>query len=459
MDLKDAAEVIVTIVVIGAVAGGSFFLFGGFGSDSSSYATVELDMDSGVYSVSGSGRYQIDSTATIKATMSEGYDFDGWYNPNGDLVSSDNPYSFKVTGYTELSAKTISGDSIKVYHMNGISKVLKTGEDKAAGTITISPVVETGYNFTGWYSFSGTLLSSTPTYTIEKKYQNSVVAKTDSTEYVGTEKFSFSLKHSMDNSSIIWIITDWRTGEFVNSFTKTTSIDTTVHPGKYDLRVIGTKADGSYLDSTQHEVVKGKVEKIFEWEFEGNSYSGVWTTNYSVYDSYQNSDVNRAPRTYSSRMEFINYTSNTVTIFADYLTEQSEGMTNLQRANFVLSFVQQCIDYELDSDYCAKSDYWKYPYETLYDGRGDCEDSTILYCALMKSMGYDSAILLYVGEEYVGRGHASAGIAMDSVPGGTYYEKDGKNYYYCETTGVGWKVGQKVQGYSSAYVYVVGDQS
>ena len=453
---KGAQAAVAVIIIIAACAGGALILFNGLNS-SSQTVKVTVDGDSGVDTLRGSGYYRIDTNATIEAKLLSGYEFDGWYNDAGDKVSSDNPYTFTVKKATSLSARTISGDSLNVYHMNGISKVLKTSEDMTAGTVTMTAVVDTGFKFTGWYSFSGTLLSNKSTYTVEKKYQDSVVAKTNSTEYVGTEKFSYSLKSEMDVDTVIWIITDWRTGEFVNSFTKVSSIDTTIHPGKYDLRVVGTKANGQYMDSIQHEVVKGKVEKTFTWKYMGTTHSAIWTIDYTYYDNYQNSNVNRAPVTYSQRMEFINYTSDTVSIFADYLTEHSEEMTELQRANYVLSFVQQCITYQYDSDFCGKSEYWKYPYETLYDGRGDCEDTTILFCALMKSMGYDSAMLLYVGEEYVGNGHAAAGVAFKDIPG-SYYTKNGKNYYYCETTATGYKVGDRAEGYDSAYVYIVGDK-
>ena len=154
-------------------------------------------------------------------------------------------------------------------------------------------------------------------------------------------------------------------------------------------------------------------------------------------------------------MSFINYTSDTVSMFADYLTEHSAGMTDIQRANYVLAFVQQCITYQHDEEFCGKTEYWKYPYETLYDGRGDCEDSSILYCALMKSMGYDSALILYVGEEYVGRGHAAAGVDVEGATG-SYYTKEGKKFFFCETTAEGWTVGRGSDEYDTAYVYVVG---
>ena len=454
---KSVQESLAVIVVIAActVAAVTFNLGLENLYDSDQYARITLDGDSGVDSFKGAGLYYADTEITVRANLKDGYQFDAWYNNDGDRISSANPYTFVLDKDLELSARTIAGDEVKVYHMNGISKVLKTSENQADNTITIRAVPETGTHFTGWYNFSGELLSASATLTIDKKYQNSVVAKTDSTEYTGTEKFSYTLSYQMEVDSVIWIITDWRTGEFVQSFTKVSSIDTTVYPGKYDLRVVGTRTTGQSVDGTQHVVIEGEVKKTFTWKFEGQTHSAVWTTDYKQYNSYQNSNVNRAPTTYNSRMEFINYTSNTVTIFGNYLKEHSTDMTDLQRANYVLAFVQQCIEYQLDSDFCGKSEYWKYPYETLYDGRGDCEDSSILFCALMKSMGYDSALILYVGEEYVGKGHAAAGVAFDSVPGGTYYNKNGKHYYFCETTGAGYEVGEKIEGYDTAYVYVV----
>ncbi len=449
---------LVLVAAVIAVGGGIFFL-GIMGlSDydtSGQYSSITVDGDRGVESTSGDGKYYNDSYASVKAVLKDGYSLDGWYDQDGNKLSTDNPYTFIVDGDLTVTARTVSGTHADVYMMDGINDVLITSKDTSAGTVTIRAITDAGVKFTGWYSFSGKAVGLSDTITIDEDDLDSVVAKTDSTAYSGTVEFSYSLNYDMDLDTVIWIITDWRTGDFVNSFTGTSSIDTTVHPGKYDLRVVGTRTSGQYVDKTQQEVKTGEVKKTFTWKFEGETYSAVWTTDYQYYDNYQNSSVNRAPVTYSARMQFINYTSDTVGAFADYLKEHSEGMTDVQRANYVLSFVQQCIDYQYDSDFCGKTEYWKYPYETLYDGRGDCEDTTILYCAIMKSMGYDSAMLLYVGEEYVGNGHAAAGIALDYVSGGSYYEKDGKDYYYCETTAAGYKVGDKVSGYSTAYVYVV----
>lgn len=78
-------------------------------------------------------------------------------------------------------------------------------------------------------------------------------------------------------------------------------------------------------------------------------------------------------------------------------------------------------------------EYPKYPIETLVDGKGDCEDSSILSAALLGIMGYDAVLLKYSD-------HMALGVQMtgfgpyyaDYTP--KYYEFGGKRYYYVETT-------------------------
>jgi hypothetical protein len=77
--------------------------------------------------------------------------------------------------------------------------------------------------------------------------------------------------------------------------------------------------------------------------------------------------------------------------------------------------------------------YSKYPIETLVDGKGDCEDTSILAAALLDLMGYDAVLLSYsdhmaVGVQMTGYGPFYA----DYTP--KYYDFGGKRYYYVETT-------------------------
>ena len=147
----------------------------------------------------------------------------------------------------------------------------------------------------------------------------------------------------------------------------------------------------------------------------------------------------------------------TVKLVAEKLADLSAGMSDVDRADFVLKFVHRCTEYERDFRYehTTGVEHWKYPVETLFEGRGDCEDTSILYCALMKAMGYDVALLIYSGAQYKDNGHAAASVALDYVKDGTYYEKDGLRFYYCETTSDKMVVGEIWDDYDRGQVLVI----
>ena len=107
----------------------------------------------------------------------------------------------------------------------------------------------------------------------------------------------------------------------------------------------------------------------------------------------------------------------------------------VQKLNFVIAFVQS-LPYTVDIETTPYDEYPRYPIETLFDRGGDCEDTSILVAALLDRMGYDVALLLLENAK-----HMAVGILITGVYG-TYYEYDGKKYFYIETTGDGWQIGQ-----------------
>ena len=69
----------------------------------------------------------------------------------------------------------------------------------------------------------------------------------------------------------------------------------------------------------------------------------------------------------------------------------------------------------------------------MVDQCGDCEDKTFLIAGLLKERGYDVVTLIMPD-------HMALGIAGTDIPG-SYYERNGKKYYYVETTSSRWKIG------------------
>ncbi|WP_276248506.1 hypothetical protein [Haladaptatus sp. YSMS36] len=96
-------------------------------------------------------------------------------------------------------------------------------------------------------------------------------------------------------------------------------------------------------------------------------------------------------------------------------------------------------------------DYTKSTTETIVEGGGDCEDTAILMAAVLQAptFNYDTVLIQPPG-------HMATGIYGEDLPG-VYYTYEGRDYYYLETTGEGWGVGEIPDEYKNerAYIYQV----
>ena len=90
--------------------------------------------------------------------------------------------------------------------------------------------------------------------------------------------------------------------------------------------------------------------------------------------------------------------------------------------------------------------------ETIYSGKGDCEDTTFLVDAIFKQAGYSTAIVILPG-------HAMAAVALTSyvapeLSSGEILKQtiNGTTYYACETTISGYQpVGASGGTYNGQY--------
>ncbi len=123
-----------------------------------------------------------------------------------------------------------------------------------------------------------------------------------------------------------------------------------------------------------------------------------------------------------------------------YLDTYCDGLTYLQKAMVVLCFVQDAIGYQLDSDQYDTPEFWATPFETLYSGYGDCEDTAALYVSISSAMGIDCGFVTFssdrIGSE--GSGHMSVAVrlpynGMISGDGAAVFVIDGHEWAYCET--------------------------
>lgn len=142
--------------------------------------------------------------------------------------------------------------------------------------------------------------------------------------------------------------------------------------------------------------------------------------------------------------------------------EQPGLMTEADAVNYFLAFVHQ-FPYSYDKRSIGIDEYARFPLETLWDQTGDCECLAILLAALLhRAQVAPVAIVHTRNASLFGRrnGHIAVGAALspDSSMSGTYFSENGRNYFYCETTGRGWTVGELPPGLHSAqfWVYPVG---
>ncbi len=111
-----------------------------------------------------------------------------------------------------------------------------------------------------------------------------------------------------------------------------------------------------------------------------------------------------------------------------------------EKAEFVIDFVQN-LPYVTDDVSRGYDDYPKFPTETLVDADGDCEDTAILLASILQAEPFNYDMILIEPP-----GHMAAGVYGEDL-NGIYYELDGRDYYYIETTGTGWGVGDMPEQY------------
>lgn len=115
--------------------------------------------------VEGTGDYFLGTSCTLTATANTGYTFVNW-TENGEVVSTDNPYTFTVNGAVELTANF----SLNSYDITASANPAEGGTITGAGTYdhfstcTLTATPNTGYAFQSW-SVAGEVVSTDNPYT------------------------------------------------------------------------------------------------------------------------------------------------------------------------------------------------------------------------------------------------------------------------------------------------------
>lgn len=268
----------------------------------------------------------------------------------------------------------------------------------------------------------------------------------DGEKYVGSGNLIESRTTEMDAKMYVVKKCNVRTGPSTDY-----ELKTEYYSGK-EVHVVGQDVftgfykleNGNYVGSSNLAkkiptlyTAKDNPKKIkYEWTSWYKKKSMKWsiTIDKSLYEYYKG--VKRK-NGFANMSEYYSEEANEyyVKMIADAFTKmgKDQGLTKDQIAQEALYFIS-IIDYKTDKKSRKVEDWSKYVIETLYDDAGDCEDTSILTAGVFLKLGYKVALIALPE-------HCAVGISGGNFSG-TYYELDGEKYFYVETTGEGWKIGQ-----------------
>ena len=195
------------------------------------------------------------------------------------------------------------------------------------------------------------------------------------------------------------------------------------------------------------------IARTYEWLYQRCNWTWDVAIPKELYDFYgvKARPVTRDYSVYVTHPDDDAY----LELLADHLKQAASEAEydTWQIAHFAAGFVQSLPQVD-DFETAGQKEYPRYPIETLVDG-GDCEDTSILLAALLDEMDYGIVLLVISPEEPSAPGHCAVGVEGDESLSGWYYEHSGKKYFYLETTGKGWNIGDIPDEYKeeSARIY------
>ena len=170
------------------------------------------------------------------------------------------------------------------------------------------------------------------------------------------------------------------------------------------------------------------IGRRYVWNFKRRPYTVLMTIDLEKYNSYSGKERYDIPKL----VEEGRTTIGSLTREFQRIFEQNRNWNRQDRVDFVLSFVQS-LPYTLDDVTTGYDEFRRYAVETLIEGGGDCEDTTILVAAILRGLGEKTALIFTPG-------HIALGVSGDFTGSSLTY--NGIKYFYCETTGTGWTVGK-----------------
>jgi predicted transglutaminase-like cysteine proteinase len=163
------------------------------------------------------------------------------------------------------------------------------------------------------------------------------------------------------------------------------------------------------------------IEEI-SWHYRGAHKCTIPKSDY-LYDYY--SSLDRIINEDYALFVFDLYDNSYINVLLDCILYDFSSDIIVEKINYIASMVQS-IKYTSDDEMNSSYEYPRYPVETLFDRKGDCEDKSILAASLLYNLGYEVALLRLPNHMAVG-----VKLSKDAIPNYDFYVND---YYFLETT-------------------------
>jgi len=178
----------------------------------------------------------------------------------------------------------------------------------------------------------------------------------------------------------------------------------------------------------------GPIAKEYSWQYKNKTYN-LRETLYQSIDSYYSKKIKGIFNNFEdiSVGRYLNTPEGDKTIpeVTQKIRElaSKNQLTDDQTIDLTLSLVQS-LPYD---EARAKTDltHPRYPYETLFESKGICSDKTLLAVAILRQLGYGTAIFTYGQDQ-----HMAAAVQCPSQ-----YSNYNSGYCIAETTASGVKIG------------------
>jgi len=198
----------------------------------------------------------------------------------------------------------------------------------------------------------------------------------------------------------------------------------------YTLNQVDSDGDGIYDDFDLHP--SGGDKKTSKVYYPMDYLNNIeYRLEFSIAGDYlyyyENLASHNLANDLSNISDFITVSDPTITTIASLLYDLEQDNLDVCTSCLVIDFIQG-LDY-IEDFKTGYDEYAKYPAETLMDGTGDCEDTSVLMASIFKALGHDLVMFEYPG-------HVALGIYLgEDQYSGNYFDYGGKKYYFIETTG------------------------